>query len=73
MLQRSAARKIKQGAATQPHEEEGDGQLSSPSSWSYAAARLRALRGAALQHGSELFVEPRCNAALSSAPSLAQL
>jgi hypothetical protein len=67
MLQRNVARKIKQGAAAQPHEEEGNGQLSSPSSWSYTTARLRALRGAALQRDSELFVELRCNAALSSA------
>jgi hypothetical protein len=67
MLQRSAARKIKQGAAMQLHEEEGDGQLLSPSLWSYAAARLRALRGAALQRDSKLFVELCCNAALSSA------
>jgi len=67
MLQRSATRKKKQGAAAQPHEEEGDGQLPSPSLWSCVAVRLRALRGVALQRGSELFVELRCNAALSSA------
>ncbi len=73
MLQRSAARKKKQGVAAQPHEEEGDGQLPLPSSWSYATTRFRAIRGATLQRGSELFVELRCNAALSLAPSSAQL
>ncbi len=65
MLQRSTARKKKQGVVAQPHEEEGDGQLPSPSSWSCAAARLQALRGAALQRGSQLFVQLPWSAAPS--------
>jgi hypothetical protein len=71
MLQHSVARKKKQGAAAQPHEEEGDRQLPSPSSWSCAVARLRAVRGAALQRNSELFVELRCNATPSCSWSCA--
>jgi hypothetical protein len=71
MLQHSVARKKKQGVAAQPHEEEGDGQLPSPCSWSCTAARLRVVRGAALQSGSELSAE--LSATLSVAKQLRAL
>jgi hypothetical protein len=51
---RSVARKKKQGAVAQPHEEEGDGKC------------RRLLRGATLQRSSELFVELHFSAAPSS-------
>ncbi len=81
MLQRSGARKKKQGAVAQPHEEDGDGSCrgcrcllrgacysaAPSSSWSCTTAQFRVVRGATLQRDSELFMELRCNVAPSSA------